>query len=131
MSAHSYAIVWLDHKTAKVFFFNANAESTTTVQADPPPSHIHTKAGSASGVHLHGDPDYFAEIAATLTPAQTFLVVGPSSAKDEFGIYLRDRRPAIGARMAGLEPLDKESDGQILAFARPYFHRRDRMTPQR
>jgi hypothetical protein len=131
MTTHSHAIVWLDHKAAKIIFFNADNDDVSTVRADPPNSHIHSKAGSASGIHLHGDPAYFAEIARKLTPAQTFLVVGPSSAKDEFEVYLRDHDPETAVRMAGLAPQDKESDRQLLAFARSYFQHRDRMTPQR
>lgn len=131
MTTHAHAIVWLDHQRAKVLFFNSDADSATDIRAASPASHIHTKAGSPSGVHLHGDPTYFSEIAEMLSPARTFLVVGPSMAKDEFVDYLREHRPLIAARCAGSEPSDKESDGQLLAFARHYFHRRDRMTPQR
>jgi hypothetical protein len=131
MTEHSHAIVWLDHTRAKVLFFNADDDSIATVRATSPPSHIHTKAGSASGVHLQGDSAYFSEIATTLTPARTFLVVGPSTAREEFAAYLRGHRQDLAARRAGSEPLDKESDGQLLAYARHYFRRRDRMTPQR
>ena len=71
------------------------------------------------------------EFGDEVTPALTFLVVGPSSAKDEFRDYLRNHKPAVFARLAGVEPLDKESDGQLLAFARSYYRHQDRMTPQR
>lgn len=131
MITHSHAIVWLDHERAKVLFFNAHDDSVATVRADAPSSHIHTKAGSASGVHLHGDPAYFDAVAETVAPARTFLVVGPSAARDEFTAYLREHRLAAAARLAGSERLDKESDGQLLAFARSFFRARDRMTPQR
>lgn len=131
MRTHSHAIVWIDHQRAKVIFFNAADETETTMRADPPSSHIHTKAGSPSGVHLHGDMAYFAEIADALAPARTYLLVGPSTAKDEFRDYLRKHKPAVAAHLAGTEPLDKESDGQLLAFARSWFRRQDRMTPQK
>lgn len=131
MTAHSHAVVWLDHTQAKVLFFNADDDSVATVRAKSSPSHVHTKAGSVSGAHLHGDATYFAEIAATLAPARTFLVVGPSTAREEFTGYLRGLRPDLAVRLAGSEPLDKESDGQLLAYGRLYFHRYDRMTPQR
>lgn len=131
MATHSHAIVWIDHLKAKIIFFNAADDSVLAVHADPPSSHIHTKAGSASGVHLHGDPAYFAEVADALTPTQAVLIVGPSLAKDEFNNYLREHKPAIAGHVTGPEPLDKESDRQLLAFARSYFRQRDRMTPQR
>lgn len=130
MHTHSHAIVWLDHKTAKVMSFNANDNDAATVLADPPTSHIHTKAGSPSGVHLHGDPAYFAEIADRLAGAQTFVVVGPSAAREEFAAYLRTHQAPLAARLAGVAPQDKRTDRQLLAFARAYFRRRDRMTPQ-
>ena len=130
MTTHSHAIVWLDHHKAKIVYFNADDSSAIMLQADRPASHIHSKAGSASGTHLHGDKTYFAEIAKALASAITFVVVGPSSAKDEFGTYLREKQTAIAVRMAGVEPLDKKSDQQLLTFARRYFHKKDRTTPQ-
>jgi hypothetical protein len=131
MTAHSHAIVWIDHRQAKVIFFNADVGDTSTIHAAEPASHIHSKAGSATGTHLHGEPIYFDEIVRTLAPALIFVVVGPSAAKEEFIAHLRAKHPELAKRLAGVEPLDKESDGQLLAFARQYFQRKDRMTPQR
>lgn len=131
MTVHAHAIVWIDHQRAKVIFFNAREDTEITIRSDPPPSHIHTRVGSPSGTHLHGDPAFFGEVADIVAPTEALLLVGPSSAKDQFDNYLREHRPAIAARLAGTEPLDKESNGQLLAFARAYFRRRDRMTPQK
>lgn len=131
MTTHSHAIVWIDHHRAKVIFFNASNADLSTIHAIKPASHIHSKAGSASGTHLHGEPVYFDEIAAALSPALMFVVVGPAAAKDEFATHLREKHSALSKRLVGVEPLDKESDGQLLAFAREYFRRKDCMTPQR
>jgi hypothetical protein len=131
MPTHSHAIVWIDHRNAKVIFFNALEDSETSVRADEPATHIHTKAGSASGTHLHGDKSHFDAVARDLAPALYFVVVGPSAAKEEFAAYLGDNHPELAKRLIGVEPLDKESDRQLLAFARRYFRSKDRMTPQR
>ena len=131
MTTHSHAILWIDHRRAKLIFFNAAAADTSAIHAAEPASHIHSKAGSAAGTHMHGEPVYFDEISHALAPTLMFVVVGTSAAKAEFTAYLRDKHPELAKRLAGVEPLEKESDGQLIAFARRYFRRKDSMTLQR
>jgi dTDP-4-dehydrorhamnose 3,5-epimerase-like enzyme len=65
---HSYAIVWIDHRRAKVIFFNADDADTSPIRAAEQASHLHSKAGSASGTHLHGEPTDFDEVARAMAP---------------------------------------------------------------
>jgi len=94
-----------------------------------PSHHLHHKAGSASGTHDKGDPSFFHDVAAALGEAKEFLVVGPSTAKTEFVTWLHGHSPALAGRLFGVEPLQHMSDGQIIAEARRFFKKADRIRP--
>ena len=64
-----------------------------------------------------------------LGEAKEFLVVGPSTAKTEFVTWLHGHSPALAGRLFGVEPLQHMSDGQIVAEARRFFKRADRIRP--
>jgi hypothetical protein len=130
MASHYHAVVWVDHHEARVIFFNPLEDDETVIHPEHEPRHIHSKAGSAAGTHLRGNPNYFAEIASALAPAGAVLVTGPSTAKTEFVTYLHDHTPLVSEKLAGVETLDKTSDPRLVAFARRHFKSADRMTPQ-
>jgi hypothetical protein len=45
--------------------------------------------------------------------------------------WIKRHAPQTAARVLGVETLDHPTDGEIRAFAKRYFHAKDRMTPQR
>ena len=59
------------------------------------------------------------------------LVVGPGQAKLEFIKYVHDAAPDRADHIVGVETLDHPTDNQIVAHARTYFLKADRMLPQR
>ena len=125
MSAHNHAVVWIDHHEARVLYLDAHAPDV--VHPDHPPRHLHHKAGSASGSHAKADPDYFRDIATAIEPVKEVLVVGPSGAKTEFVAWLKSHAPSVAGRIFGVEPLQRMTDGEILAEARHFFKRADRI----
>jgi hypothetical protein len=44
MSSHYHAVVWIDHREAKVFHCNATESERATVRSHHPDQHIHHKA---------------------------------------------------------------------------------------
>jgi hypothetical protein len=52
-----------------------------------------------------------------------------STAKTEFVTWLHGHSPALAGRLFGVEPLQHMSDGQIVAEARRFFKRADRIRP--
>jgi hypothetical protein len=44
--------------------------------------------------------------------------------------WMREHAPETAAKVLGVETLDHPTHGEIVAFARHYFHAKDRMTPQ-
>jgi stalled ribosome rescue protein Dom34 len=131
MSDHYHAIVWIDHQQAKIFKFDATQIDSTVVRSSRPHQHIHHKANSGDSGHAPVDTDFLKRVAENLSGAGTILITGPANAKGELKIYLEEREPAVAARIAGVEPLDHPSDGELLALARRFFKAADRMQSQR
>jgi len=76
------------------------------------------------------DTHYFKEIAGVLGKSQQILIVGPSAAKLALRDYLRRAEPVVASCVAGVEPADHPTDGELLKFARHYFLPVDRMLSQ-
>lgn len=127
MTNHYHAFVWLDHRTAKVFQFNADENETTIVHSSHPHQHLHHKANSGDSGHAAVDKDYLERVAATLAHAGAILIGGPSSAKVELHSYLENVHPGIASRVSAVETLDHPSDGELLAHGRRFFKADDRM----
>ena len=131
MNGHYHAIVWIDHQQAKVFKFDATQVDSTVVRSSHPHQHIHHKANSGDSGHAPVDTAFLERVAENLASAGTILITGPANAKRDLATYLEEREPAIAARVAGIEPLDHPSDGELLALARKFFKAEDRMHSQR
>jgi hypothetical protein len=128
---HYHAVVWIDHRVAQIYGLGRDELSREFIKSHGP-HHIHHKAGTRdSSGHLHDKPSFFREIADSLTGAGAILIVGPAQTKTELKTFLDVHAPAIAARVVGVEPLDRESEGEVIAFARSILVRSDRMTPQR
>ena len=127
---HFHGVVWLDHRSARIFGFDLRGSDHTGRQiASHAPHHLHHKAGSASGEHARGDAAYYDAIAAGLADFKEVLIAGPAAARIEFAAHIRDRHPALAARVTGNLAMDHASDGEIIAAARTFFQHIDRTTP--
>jgi stalled ribosome rescue protein Dom34 len=126
-----HAVVWLDYQLAKIIGFDMHDADRViqTVHGHGDP-HIHHKAGVVGSGHAHSDPAFFKAIADDLQDVQEILVVGPAETKQGLIAYLRRERPELALHITGSEPLGHSSDGEIVEFAREFFRRADRMTPQ-
>ena len=125
---HTYhAVVWLDHRLAKVFFFDRDEVEGLKLSTSLPHHQTHNKAGTIEGKRAAPDHVYFREIVEALRPAQEWLIVGPSSARDELAKHIREQNPDLADRIIGIEPSDHPTDGQIVAQARAFFRAADRM----
>lgn len=130
MTAHQHAIVWIDHHKARIISFNADEADERTIRPAHPTPHLHHQSGSPAGTHAHADAEYFRSIVEALKATGEILVAGPSTAKIEFLTWMRSHAPGTVERLCGVETLPEMSDGQLLAEARHYFQRADRMRPQ-
>ena len=130
MSSHYHALVWIDHREAKVFQFNATEVDRATVRSSHPDLHIHHKANSGDSGHAPLDQEFFKRVAEAIAHAGAILITGPANAKTELVAYIKRTQPQLAQRISGVEALDHPSDGALLALARSFFKADDRMHPQ-
>lgn len=131
MSRHYHAVVWIDHHEAVVIHFNADTAEERHLHPIDLPRHLHVKAGSAAGTHVTDEPAFYRDAINALADAQEILVTGPSTAKAEFLKHLHQQRPLVSDRIVGVETLARVTDSQLLAEARRFFAKADRLRPQR
>lgn len=131
MSGISHAVVWIDHRVAKIFAFDRDEAEQLTVGHSHAPHQVHHKAGTVGSGHIREDDSYLREIADALADLPEILIVGPSHSKWQLRAYLNLHAPLISQRVVAVLHADHPSDRQIVAHARKYFLRIARMLPQK
>ena len=130
MANHYHALVWLDHRVAKVFHFNVEHSDREIVNSTHPHQNLHHKANSSDSGHAAVDKEYLERVAKTLAQAGAILIVGPGSAKTELVKHIEHAHAPIAAKISAVETVDHPSDGALLAHARRFFKADDRMRSQ-
>ena len=115
-----HAVVWLDHHSAQVLQFDAEHVQAEKVKASSRHSKQH---GSA----VRTEHEFYAELCAALNGITEVLLTGGNTALKDFRHYVEKHRPALAAQIVGYETVDHPSDKQLLALARQFFLRHDRM----
>jgi hypothetical protein len=127
MNNHTHTLVWLDHRLAKIFRFNADSSAASQVQSTHPHENLHHKANSGDSGHAPVDKIFLEAIAHELPPEGPILIAGPGNARKELHTHLLHRHRNIAARISEVKPLDHPTDGELLAFGRKFFDADDRM----
>lgn len=130
MTPHYHAILWIDHREAKIFQFSATDVVRIVVPSHESGHHLHHKANTPGSGHKGVDSEFFGRVTKALADVGTLLVTGPSTAKMELKNYIGEHSPDLAKRIAAVEPLDHPSDGALLALARKFFKGNDRMQAQ-
>jgi stalled ribosome rescue protein Dom34 len=125
--AHYHAVIWLDHSEAHVFHFTPEEVEKLTAHSTNPKPHQHHKRGSSGSGNAKEDHAYFEHVTGLLKGAQEILVVGPAKAKLDLIKHIHKHHQDMVAKIVGVETLDHPTDGQLVAYARKYFHAKDRM----
>jgi hypothetical protein len=131
MSSHFHAVVWIDHREARVFHFNPAEVEKLVLHPDHPTKHIHHKANSIGSGHAPEDHDYLQAVAAAIADAGAVLITGPANAKTELVKHIHQHAPQQMKLIAGVETVDHPSDASLVAYARKYFKSEDLMQPQK
>ena len=116
-----HAVIWIDHQEAHVIHFNADASDSEVIRTRSTHSHLHHKSGSTGSGHAGADKTYLHAVASEI------LVVGPGSAKLELLRHAEKHDPKVSQKIIGVETVDHPTDRQLLAYARKYFLRVDKM----
>ncbi len=125
--AQYHAVIWLDHSEAHVFHFTPDEVEKLTAHSSNPHAHQHHKRGSVGSGNEKEDHAYFEHVTGLLKGAQDILVLGPAKAKLDLIKQIHKHHQDMVPKIAGVETLDHPTDGQLVAYARIYFHGKDRM----
>ncbi len=115
-----HAVLWLDHHEAKVLQFDAEH-----VEAERVKSHSHHTKQRGSAVR--SEHEFYADVCDALNGITEVLVTGSRTAQADFKHYVEKHRAALAPQIVGYETVDHPSDKQLVAMARQYFLKHDRM----
>jgi stalled ribosome rescue protein Dom34 len=115
-----HAVVFIDHTQAQVLQFDAEH-----VQAEKVKTHTHQTRQHGSAVR--SEHEYFGQVCDALDGIAEVLVTGPKTGLADFKHYADKHRPETAARIVGYETVDHPSENQLVALARKYFLKYDRM----
>lgn len=127
MSNHFHAMVWIDHREAKVFHFDAEHDEEVVVRNSHGHQHLHHKVNSADSGHVAVDKEYLRRVVEEIAAAGAILIVGPGSAKTELRSFTEHSRPDVARKIRAVQTLDHPTEGQLLALGRKFFVADDRM----
>ena len=83
MSLHYHAVVWIDHREARVFHFNAVDVDRLVIHPNQPARHLHHKANSMGSGNALEDHAFLQCVADAIANAGVVLVTGPANEKTE------------------------------------------------
>nr|WP_184298869.1 hypothetical protein [Roseateles oligotrophus] len=95
------------------------------VQTERIKAHSHHTKQRASAVR--SEHEFFGEVVDALNGITEVLVVGSSTAQSDFKHYVEKHRAAAAKQIVAYESVDHPTDNQLIAFARKYFLKFDRM----
>jgi stalled ribosome rescue protein Dom34 len=130
VSKHFHAVIWIDHREARVFHFGRTDVEQLVLHPEHPTRHIHHKANSIGSGHAAEDHAFLQAVAESIADAGAVLITGPANAKTELVKHIHRHEPKLMNAIVGVETVDHPSDGALVAHARKYFHAADRLRPQ-
>jgi len=116
-----HAVVWTDHQSAQVLQFDEEHVQSSKVKTQ---TH-HTKQ---HGSTVRTEHEFFGHVCDALDGIPEVLVVGPSTGLKAFEHYAKKHRAETAGRIVAYEVVDHPSENQLVAMARKYFLKHDRMS---
>ena len=92
-SHHYHAVIWIDHREARVFHFSPTDVERLVVHPEHPTKHIHHKANCIGSGHAAADHDYLQAVAESVADAGAVLITGPANAKTELIKHIHQHVP--------------------------------------
>lgn len=126
--------LWIDHRKAVIVLSSEEGDTTKLVASDVE-KHVRFSGGPRAG-GSHGSREgagedtrerhfegqlrkYYDEVTAYIRGADAILIFGPGEAKGELKTHLEHE--GLGARIVGVETVDKMTDRQVAAKVRERF----------
>ncbi len=115
-----HAVLRIDHHQAQLLQFDASEVRAQALKAHAHPTKQH---GSA----VRAEHEFFGAVCDALAGITEVLLTGSHTAMADFRHYVDKHRPAVAGQIAGQEAVDHPSDAQLVALARSFFLKHDRM----
>lgn len=119
--------VWIDHKEAHIFHIHPEKVDEESVSAPQHLHHRHPKGLEGGKEHPDDAKRFFKEVTRSLEGSEQLLLVGPSTAKLELLRFIEKHEHKRSPTVVGIETVDHPTNGQLVAHARAYFKRVERM----
>lgn len=116
-----HAVVHVDHQSAQVLQFDAEHVQSQHVKA-------HTHHTRQHGSAVRTEHEFFGHVCDALAGIQEVLVAGSHTAQSDFRHYVEKHRPETARRIVGYETTDHPTENQLVALARQFFLKFDRMS---
>lgn len=116
-----HAVVRIDHQSAEILQFDAEH-----VQAQKVKAHTHHTAQHGSSVRT--EHEFFGQVCDGLAGIPEVLVAGSHTALADFRHYVEKHRPALAPHIVAYEAVDQPTTNQLVALARRFFLKHDRMS---
>jgi hypothetical protein len=116
-----HAVLLIDHQGARVLQFDAGHVAAMRWKAHRHLTHQRNNA-------VRTEHEFFGEVCDALEGIAEVLVAGGHTAIADFERYVHGHRPAVGRQLVGHEVVDHPTEPQLLALARRWFLRHDRMS---
>ncbi len=118
---HAHAVVWIDHREARVFHVGLSRSDEVVMHSHLPEQHIHHKANSIGSGHTQEDTNFLKQTVVTIRDAEQIVLLGPSTEKLVLHNYIREHEPKLASRIVAVESTDHPTDRQIIAHAKQFF----------
>lgn len=124
---HFHAVMWIDHREARVFHFGRDDVETLVLHPDKPTRQVHHKSNTIGNGHETLPSEFLHAAAKSISDAGAVLITGPANAKTELMAHIKKHDPELLKIILGVETVDHPSDAQLVAYARKYFRSADQM----
>ena len=121
-----WVAIWIDHNEARALALPTDSAGYTEL-AHVRDRDTHTHPKKLDGHRHPADARFLADVTAIVAKADEVVLMGPSHTKEELIAHIEKSHPELRARVLSVETLDRMSDGELAAHARPLFERGDRM----
>jgi len=129
MAGHYHAVVWIDHREARVFHFDRHDAEHLVIHPHNPTHHLHHKANSIGSGHAAEDQKLLRAVTRAIADAGSVLITGPANAKTELVKHIHRHDPSLVEKIAGIESVDHPTDGALVDHARRYLTAADWLRP--
>jgi len=123
----NHVVVWIDHKEAHIIHFTPEDFVKAVIPTSSTHPHLHVKSGIQGSGHAAENHSYFNNVTDAIKDSLEILIVGPGFEKLEFMKYLLKYHHMVAEKVLSVDTVDHPTDPQILAYARKYFLKADRM----